>query len=144
MYWRMQLHPDEPKKSVMHAVTCLSSGNIGLDFAGNIGDLKELLDRNDLPDGQQDYWDFAHAMKPGDVVLIMAHHFPVALCRVEGDYNYIREPDPSIGWFRHFRKVKVVGYYADYVTDARSWQQIAMTDTISSLHDENSKSYRLI
>ena len=84
-------------------------------------------------------------MKEGDEVLIIAHHFPFALATIDGPYNYVREAVPELGvWFRHFRKVKSVRYYADYITNARSWEQITMTDTISPLRDPNSKSYQLI
>jgi hypothetical protein len=144
MYWRMQLHPDDPKRSVFHAIACLGAGYIGLDFRTDSGDLMRLSDKKDLPDGQHDCWNFAHSMMTGDIVLIMAHHFPVALVRVEGDYNYIHRSDPQIGWFRHFRRVKVIGYYADYVTDALSWQRILMMNTILALRNKTSASYRLI
>ena len=98
-----------------------------------------------LPEGQRDYWAFAHEMRIGEKVLIIAHHFPFALATIDGEYNYIREVAPESGlWFRHFRAVKNVRYYADFHTNARAWEQLTMTDTISPLRDTNSKSYRLI
>jgi len=143
-YWRMQLHPAEPDVAVQHTVTSLAAGYIGLDFGTDVGDLSQLQ-KEQLPAGQQDYWDFAHEMRTGDMVLIIAHYFPFALVRVTGAYNYIRSPQPHIGvWFRHFREVKDVRYYADHVTNVRSWDQFTMTDTISPLHDPASKSYQLI
>jgi hypothetical protein len=52
---------------------------------------------------------------------------------------------PEIGvWFKHFRQVKDVTYYTDFVTNARSRKTITMTNTISPLHDSSSKSYQLI
>jgi hypothetical protein len=52
---------------------------------------------------------------------------------------------PEIGvWFRHFRAVDDVRYFADFKTNAKEWSQITMTDTISPLRDPNSLSYRLI
>ena len=84
-------------------------------------------------------------MVPGDRVLIIAHHFPLALATVTGEYNYIRQPEPEIGvWFRHFRRVGDIRHYADRVTNAATWQQLTMTDTISPLRDPNSASYKLI
>ena len=143
-YWRMQLHPDKPDEAVRHCVESLAAGYIGLDFDYHVGDLMKAT-REELPEHGRDYWGFAHEMKVGDVVLIIAHHFPFALAAVDGKYNYMRATDRNLGvWFRHFRKVKDVRYYADYATDARAWQRITMTDTISPLRDPNSLSFRLI
>ena len=98
-----------------------------------------------LPTKHKDYWAFAHEMAIDDRVLVIAHHFPVALATVAGEYNYIRRPEPELGvWFRHFRRVKDVRYYADRVTNVASSQQLTMTDTISPLRDPNSASYKLI
>lgn len=143
-YWRMQLHPCERTVAVHHTITSLAAGYIGLDFVTDIGDLR-LLRKEQLPDGQHDYWDFGHVMRKDDVVLIITHHFPFALARIAGPYNYISRAQPHLGvWFRHFRRVRDVVYYADMVTNAHSWQQLKMTDTISPLHDRNAKSYKLI
>lgn len=127
-----------------HCVNSLAAGFIGLDFKGNINDLRERS-KDSLPPNQKDYWAFAHEMSKGDQVLIIAHHFPFALVTVKGPYNFVRQAVPELGvWFRHFRRVVDVRYYADHVTDVRKWEQIKMTDTISPLRDTNSKSYRLI
>ena len=143
-YWRMQLHPEEGSLAAQHAYQSLSAGFIGLDFRTDVGDLVRTQ-QSQHPDGQRDYWAFAHEMAAGDRVLIIAHHFPLAVVTVEGDYNYMRRPEREIGvWFRHFRRVLDVRYYSDRVTNAASWQQITMTDTISPLRDPNSASYRLI
>ena len=143
-YWRMQLHPGGSREAVKHAATSLSAGFIGLDFAEDVGDLM-ITDQLSLPQGQRDCWSFAHEMAVGDKVLIITHHFPLALVAVDSDYNYIRKPVPEIGvWFRHLRRVRDVFYYADLVTNARSWESIKMTDTISPLRSPASKSYRLI
>ena len=145
-YWRMQLHPNEPGEAVKHAAESLAAGFIGLDFprSAGIGDLLETPHER-LPQHRRDYWAFAHEMRADDVVLAMVHHFPFALATVEGDYNYIREPDPRVGvWFRHFRRVRDVRYYGDFETNAHNWEHITMTDTISPLRDNSSRSYRLI
>lgn len=143
-YWRMQLHPSDPGFAVEHTITSLAAGFIGLDFGRDVGNLL-LLRKDQLPAGHQDYWDFAHKMRRGDVVLIVVHHFPFALAKVAGHYNYIRKPEPHIGvWFRHFRPVKEVMFYADWLTNAHQWQQIPMTEAISRLNEETSKSYQLI
>ena len=80
-----------------------------------------------------------------DKVLIIVHHFPFAIATVDGEYNYIRTPVKEIGvWFRHFRRIKNLSYYGDFVTNARNWEPIKMTDTISPLRDHSTQSYRLI
>lgn len=143
-HWRMQLHPAQPGESIKHCIDSLAAGYIGLDFAAEVGDLKSTT-KDHLPNNQKDYWAFAHKMQVGDRVLVISHHFPFALATVAGEYNYIRSVAPEIGvWFRHFRKVEEVHYYADIITDVRKWDQLKMTDTISPLHDEESKSYVLI
>ena len=143
-YWRMQLHPADSENAIKHSIESLNAGYVGLDFDQDSGDLTKT-EQEKLPGKQRDFWAFAHEMKVGDVVLIIAHHFPFALATISGKYNYIRERAPELGvWFRHFRKVKNVRYYADYVTNANAWQRITMTDTISPLRDPNSSSYRLI
>jgi hypothetical protein len=143
-YWRMQLHPNERGAAARHAIESLSAGFIGLDFERDLGDLS-LAQASALPDGQKDYIQFARDMKKDDLVLIIVHHFPFALAIIDGEYNYIKNPEPKIGvWFRHFRRVREVKYYSDATTNAAAWQQLRMTDTISPLYDPNSKSYRLI
>jgi len=122
----------------------LGLGYIGLDFADPPGDLTDF-DRDNIPAGQRDYWEFAHTMSEGDLVLVIAHHYPCALVRVSGPYNYIRAPHQELGvWFRHFRRVEVLSYYADHVTNPAKWEQTKMTDTISVLHTTTSKSFTLI
>jgi hypothetical protein len=136
--------PAQPGESVKHCIDSLAAGYIGLDFAAEVGDLKKSS-KERLPENQKDYWAFAHGMSMGDKVLIIAHHFPFALATISGDYNYVRSVAPEIGvWFRHFRKVDDVHYYADLKTDVRKWEQLKMTDTISILRDTESRSYELI
>jgi hypothetical protein len=140
----MQLHPGESEGAVQHTVESLSAGYIGLDFAADITDLLMTL-QNELPETQRNYWAFAHEMNIGDRVLLFTHHFPFALARVSGEYNYIRSTAPEIGvWFRHFRKVDDIRYYGDLVTNVRSWEAITMTATITPLRDPRSASYQLI
>jgi hypothetical protein len=143
-YWRMQLHPNESSEAVKHTVESLVAGYIGLDFATDVGDLTRTTQAA-LPNNAKDYWLFAHEMTVGDKVLIFVHHFPFALATIDGEYNYIHSTAPEIGvWFRHFRRVINVRYYGDGITDARNWERITMTDTISPLRSPLSKSYRLI
>jgi len=143
-YWRMQLHPGDSARATEHACRSLCAGFIGLDFVTEAGDLLSDASR-EIDPGQRDYHAFATRMEVGDRVLIMAHHFPVAVCTVAGEYNYIRHTAEELGiWFRHFRRVSDVVFYGDAVTNANSWQRIVMTDTISPLHDPASLSYRLI
>ncbi|MDA8621995.1 hypothetical protein N9L48_05035 [Psychrosphaera sp.] len=143
-YWRMQLHPDDAKNSAFYSQQSLAAGLIGLDFATEVGDLLASEHKHILS-SQKDYLYFAKDMKVGDKVLIISHHYPVAVVTVSGEYNYIRRTEPEIGvWFRHFRRVQDIKYFADHVTNAKSWEQYIMTDTISILKDKNSKSYKLI
>ena len=143
-YWRMQLHPSSSEEAVAHTVRSLAAGYIGLGFAAEVGDLL-TTEQSALPPNQRDYWEFAHEMREGDLVLIVAHHFPFALARIAGPYNYIRSHDSNLGvWFRHFRHVDGVRYYADFRTNAREWERTVMTDTISVLRQTDSISYRLI
>lgn len=84
-------------------------------------------------------------MQEGNTVLVIVHHFPLALATIDGPYNYIRFPVSEIGvWFRHFRRVRSISYYSDWVTNAANWESLTMTDTISPLRDPASKSYTLI
>jgi hypothetical protein len=142
--WRMQLHPNDAESAASYASQSLAAGFIGLDFATDIGDLLDN-EHQDILDSQKDYVAFAKEMKKGDKVLVIVHHFPYAVCTVDGEYNYIRRTEPELGvWFRHFRRVKDVIYFADFNTNAKSWEQYIMTDTISILRDKTSKSYKLI
>ena len=143
-YWRMQLHPNAAEKAGYYANQSIVAGFIGLDFATEIGDL--LLDAHQkILATQKDYVDFATKMAIGDKVLIIVHHFPFALVTVDGEYNYIRRTEPELDvWFRHFRRIKDVVYFSDFETNASSWEQCTMTDTISILRDPNSMSYKLI
>jgi hypothetical protein len=146
-YWRMQLHPSDSSKAMKYAVESVAAGFIGLDFAGEPGDLRRVAKKGDLPRSQTDYWDFAHSMQVGDRVLVIVHHFPFALVTVSGEYNYISAPEPALGvWFRHFRRIDpaITAYYADRHTNAREWEQYRMTDTISSLKDPDGQSISLI
>jgi len=143
-YWRMQLHPAEQAHAVAHTTKSLGLGYIGLDFANPPGDLTDVQ-REKIDKTQRDYWDFAHAMQVGDTVLVIAHHYPFALVEVVGEYNYIRRPEEELGvWFRHLRRIKVLGYYADYKTNPSAWEQTKMTDTISILKATDGVSYQLI
>jgi len=140
----MQLHPSESGAAIKHTVMSLSAGYIGLDFEAAIPDLL-TIEQEALPEKHRNYWSFAHEMAIGDYVLLFAHHFPFALVRVCGDYNYIREGAAKIGvWFRHFRSVDDVRYYGDYVPNARSWEPLTMTATITPLRERSSASYQLI
>lgn len=143
-YWRMQLHPGKPAEAMQYAVESLAAGFVGLDFEADVGDLTRVA-KDRLQEGERDFVLFANEMAEGDHVLIIVHHFPFALARVVGQYNYIRTVCPELGiWFRHFRRVADVRYHADLTTNVQKWEQLKMTDTISPLRDPGSKSYVLI
>jgi hypothetical protein len=139
----MQLHPDDGSQAMKHAVESLAAGYIGLDFVTEVGDLTRTT--KDQLQTQKPYWAFAHEMTEGDIVLIVVHQRPFALVTVDGEYNYIRTPDPKIGvWFRHFRRVRDARYYADYHTNASEWPRLKMTDTICPLRNDDSDSRQVI
>jgi len=143
-YWRMQVHPDDPRHSVRETIASLAGGYIGIDAPGEVHDLG-LAPPKALSAGQQEALAFAQEMAIGDRVLVFAHHFPFALVRVAGRYNYVRSPIPERGiLFRHFRPIDDVRYYADLATNAREWESILMTDRMAPLNDPNSMSYQLI
>jgi hypothetical protein len=144
-YWRMQLHPDESEQALKSTVESLSAGYIGLDFSSDVGDLTRASP-SQLPENQKNYMAFANEMQERDKVLVFVHHFPFALATVDGEYNYIRAHAPEIGvWFRHFRRVKDVTYFGDVIeTDARKWEQIRMTATITPLRKSSTQSWKLI
>lgn len=143
-YWRMQLHPDHGALAVKYTVESLAAGFIGLGFSSDPGDLTNVS-KDDLDGAEKNYRRFAHEMEVGDPVLIIAHHFPFAVAEVSGDYNYIRTPVPHLGvWFRHFRTVRNIRYYGDHFTNASAWEQVRMTDTLSPLRRNDTKSYKLI
>jgi hypothetical protein len=143
-YWRMQLHPNRPSKAMQHAVESLAAGFIGLDFLHDPGDLTQC-DVSKLSPSEQKYVALAKQMKIGHKVLVIAHHFPFALATVDGDYNYTRQTLPQLGvWFRHFRAVKDVKYFGDWITNAKKWPNLVMTDTLSPLVNPGVPSYKLI
>ena len=122
----------------------MTAGYIGLDLSTGIADLL-TVSQDSLPENQRIYWAFAREMEVGDRVLLFAHHFPFALVRVAGEYNYIRAAAPEIGvWFRHFRRVDDVRYFGDFVTNAQSWEPIVMTATITPLRESSTASFQLI
>ena len=145
-YWRMQLHPADAKRATMYAVESVAAGFIGLDFTKDPGDLSKVQPAA-IPTGQKDYLEFCNTMAIGDKVLVIVHHFPFALVTVAGEYNYLKEPVPELGvWFRHFRRIdpELTAYHADRITNARAWDQLRMTDTISPLKDPSGQSYKFI
>ena len=140
----MQLHPNFPGKSAFHSSKCLSAGFIGLDFRWDVGDLHRAK-YDDLPHEEKVQWAFAHEMAENDHVLIFVHHYPFALARIAGPYNYIRTPVPEIGvWFRHFRRVTDVRYFSDFRTNATTWKPLTMTATLTPLRSGDSASKQLI
>lgn len=142
-YWRMQLHPSDPSRSVEYASICLCAGMIGLDHDVDIGDMRRA-DPVVLPPTQRDYFQLATHMADGDKILIVAHHYPFAFATVSSDYFYITKIQKELNvWFRHFRRVKNVKFVGDILTNPKKLPRIPMTDTISSL-GKNTASFQFI
>ena len=143
-YWRMQLHPDDAPEAMRHAVESLGAGYIGLDFASEVGDLR-TASKEQVLKSEKSYFAFSDEMREGDQVLVVVHQFPFALVTVDGDYNYIRNAAPELRvWFRHFRNVKDVAYYADYEKDAHKWPRTIMINAISPLRRADTEAWQII
>ena len=144
-YWRMQLHPSKQTSgsAVEYTVTSLAAHVIGLDFATDVGDLSRVLAR-DLRKGDRPLRAFAATggMTAGDHVLVFTHNFPFALCRVAGEYKYVR--DPRHVWFRHSREVDEVWFYGDWIKEPRRWKKIEMYKAFERLDKPETASYQLI
>ena len=140
--WRMQLHPDDSESSRGYAESSLRNGLIGLDFREDVGDLMRAK-KEDLPESQKLYYDFAHKMKIGDRVLIMAGFEPLALVTVEGEYTYISRKGELGVWFRHFRRVGNVQYAKDRAPEKKRIQ-LTMRKTIEHLVRTDTESYNFI
>lgn len=139
----MQLHPGRASESARYAATCVARGFIGLDFRADVGDLR--TGDNAIISGQKDYKLFFSEMRVGDLVLIQSHHYPFALVEVASDYLYLSNAPETLGvWFRHLRAISAPRFYADWVTNPKSWERIPMTDTIAPLRDPTGSTYRLI
>jgi hypothetical protein len=143
-YWRMQIHPKEPRSTVRDTIASLAAGYIGIDVSGDSRDLAAAQPKT-LSARQLEALAFAQEMAVGDRVLVFAHHFPFALARVAGGYNYVHSPVPERGiLYRHFRAVDDVRYYADLVPNAREWESTLVTERVGPLNDPNSMSYQLV
>ena len=145
-YWRMQLHPSDRARATMHTVQALARGLIGLGFDQEPGDLLRLSPQPPLPTGvgPQEF-SFATKMARRDKVLVIVHNFPFALATVDSDYNYTSAPDGLGVWFRHFRRVCDVKYFADHELNANSWPRgLGFAGTIQILTDPTAPTYQLI
>jgi hypothetical protein len=158
-YWRMQLHDlGYKRQAIKYCVESLAAGYIGLDFHKDTGDLSVIKKDSPnykglLPGSEGRCWVFAHEMKKDDIVLIMAHNRPFSLVEVIGEYNYIKHTDsdsPAKFWFRHFRAVKVLDYYADYIYDTnyihdtKENNTLIMADTIVKVDNTKTEFYKFI
>lgn len=153
-YWRMQLHPGDPDLAAAHAVQSLARGLVGFDFWEDPGDLT-LVDPCSLPAGVHKHEvEFATQMQVGDKVLVLVHQYPFAVATIDSDYYYLRTPAaaddtnlvfPVLGvWFNHFRRVRDVKYYADWVKDPLAWEKFHKCATIQRITDPECASYKLI
>jgi hypothetical protein len=113
---------------------------IGLDFASDVGDLSRLR-AADLPEKDRYCLAFATKMAKGDHVLIFVHHVAFALCRVTGEYEYVRTPGAV--WFRHSRRVEDVWLYSDCFQGVKP-RTITMRGALSPLYEPSKASYKLI
>jgi|JI10StandDraft_1071094.scaffolds.fasta_scaffold1514436_1 hypothetical protein len=146
-YYRMQLHPDDSKQSSKHASESLSAGFVGLGFREDPGDLTKINPQDvTLSNNENTYW-VIKDIQPGDLILIMSHHYPYALVKVAEGYNYIKNPVPELGiWFNHFVRIdrEFTKYYSDYITNPNDWQYITTTMTIQPLKNDETISMGVI
>lgn len=143
-YWRMQLFPDGQRDAVHDTIATLAAGYIGIDDTDELRDLAAALP-SALSPAQREALAFAQEMCVGDRVLVFARHYPFALARVAGDYNYVCLPVPAHGiLFRHFRAVDDLRYYADLAPNAREWESILITERMAPLTDSKSMTFQLI
>ena len=114
----MQLHPGDSSRSAYYALKSILRGMIGLDFRTDVGDLRNPT--GSIETNQLDYRLFESEMKPGDLVLVMAHHIPLALVEISSDYVYIPTAREDFDvWFRHIRFVKNIRLYADWISNPK-------------------------
>jgi hypothetical protein len=144
VYWRMQLHPGRraSQNAVQYTVESLAAHVIGLELDTDVGDMR-LVTKAEMDTSDRHCHAFASDMDSGDHVLIFAHYFPFALCRVAGEYKYV--PNPELGsWFRHSRQVDDVWFYGDYIKDPHKWERIKMRPAIQRVHVRTQPAYVLI
>lgn len=141
-YWRMQLHPFQPERAVAHTMKSLGLGYIGLDFSDPPGDLSDVA-RSDIPAAQRDYWDFAHSMKVGDQVLVIAHHLcnqkkccvlVFSLCNgSEATLIMLRNGTPELRIAGS--RVSQVGHRTGFTRSFMPWMTESLPRSISSNSD---------
>jgi hypothetical protein len=152
----MQLHPtDDPDPAVGYAVQALARCLIGFGYRKDPGDLTRLDLSSPLPAGVTKHdVEFATRMAVGDKVLVLVHQYPFALVTVASEYFYLRPPaSAKVGrvvlqelgvWFNHFRGVRDVRYYADWVKDPGKWIKVGRAATIQRLVEPETTSFKLI
>ena len=93
-YWHMQLHPDD-------------AGNFEPTKIRSILKKKGVIG---LGKGAKGDHQFINEMREGDIVLVRDGATPISLVRVEGPHYQveIKDTDPSLDWFDHRRKIKIL------------------------------------
>ena len=142
-YWRMQLHPNEPRDSMFYTVQCLTHGYIGLDFGEEVGDLR-TADTSHLAQSEKLFVQIESSMKSGDIVLIMSHNKPFALVEVIGKYVYIDDYRKLSVWCPHLRPVRVLDYYADWGGGTGHLTGREKSSTIQSIKKQDGKFYPFV
>jgi len=94
-YWHMQLHQDDEKDTQEHIYKILETGYIGL---------------GDWENGHNQIKQFKFTMKKDDIVLVR-HKGAVALVQIIGKYQEELNPNSSLDWFIHRRKIKILAKY---------------------------------
>lgn len=101
-YWHMQLHPDD--KSWGREKELLEN--------------KALIGLGDWEGGQSQIYQFKNEMERGDIVLIKCGANPIALVKVIGNIEDIKDNDFSkIDWFQFRRKVEILDFYTKPIAD---------------------------
>lgn len=115
-FWHMQLHPSDitwgREKNLL-----IERGVIGL------GDWKEEKANQQV--------DFEKQMKIGDIVAVKRGGNLIALTRVIGDYEYIKD-DEDFEWCKRRRKIEILDWY-----DKSYGFYVAANKTLTRCVDEN-------
>jgi hypothetical protein len=130
-YWIMQLHPSASREPYRSAQRVLSRNEIGVGFNNLPEQDMSFLDLSKITDPiDRRYVEYFHdGMQPGDIVLVVEHQIAVALVEIVGPYEFV----PNLAWPPHRRKVRVLGWYPDFVEHPTKPEEMDMRGTLQKL-----------